>query len=68
MKMNEVKSVTWSKMAEIPTDDFSINGIAKAINEEFCGQLVEDVFDDIETAIKEGYIQICDDGIILWMS
>jgi len=26
MKMNEVKSVTWSKMAEIPTDDFSIEG------------------------------------------
>ena len=68
MKMNEVKSVTWSKMAEIPTDDLSVEGISRAINKEFGEQFVEDVFDDIETAIKEGYIQICDDGIILWMS
>ena len=68
MKMNEVKSVTWTKLAEIPTDDFSIDGIARARIEEFDEQFVEDVFDDIETAIKEGYIQICDDGIILWMS
>lgn len=64
MKMNEVKSRTWSKMAEIPTDDFSIEGIARAINEEFG----EPMFDNIETAIKEGYIQVCEDGIIIWMS
>lgn len=64
MKMNEVKSITWSKMAEIPTDDFSIEGIASAINEEFGEQM----FDDILEAIADGYIQVCDDGIILWMS
>lgn len=64
MKMNEVKSVTWSKLAEIPTDDFSIDGIAKAINEEF-GELF---FDDILEAIVDGYIQVCDDGIIVWCS
>ena len=64
MKMNEVKSVTWTKMAEIPTDDFSIEGIASAINKEFGEQM----FDDILEAIADGYIQVCDDGIILWMS
>ena len=64
MKMNEVKSVTWSKMAEIPTDDFSIEGIAEAINEEFGEQM----FDDILEAIADGYIQVCDDGIIIWCS
>ena len=62
MKMNEVKSVTWTKLAEIPTDDFSIEGIA--INEEFGEQM----FDDILEAIEDGYIQVCDDGIIIWCS
>lgn len=64
MKMNEVKSVKWTKMAEIPTDDFTIDGIAKAINEEFG----EPMFDDILNALSEGYIEICDDGIIIWCS
>ena len=68
MKMNECTSRTWSKLAEIPTDDFSIEGIASAINKEFDEQFVEDVFDDIENAIKEGYIQVCEDGIIIWCS
>ena len=68
MKMNEVKSSTWTKIAEISTDDFSIDGIARARIEEFDEQFVEDVFDDIENAIADGYIQICDDGIILWGS
>ena len=64
MKMNEVKSITWAKTAEIPTDDFSIDGIARAINKEFGKQM----FYDIVIAIKEGYIQVCDDGIIIWCS
>ena len=64
MKMADITSRTWSKMAEIPTDDFSIEGIASAINEEFGEQM----FDDILEAIADGYIQVCDDGIILWMS
>lgn len=62
MKMNEVKSRTWSKMAEIPTDDFSVDGIARAINEEFG----EPFIDDIVTAIADGDIQVCEDGIIIW--
>ena len=64
MKMNECTSRTWTKMAEIPTDDISVDGITRAINEEFG----EPMFDDILNAIAEGYIQVCDDGIILWMS
>ena len=64
MKMNEVKSVTWTKLAEIPTDDISIEGIARAINEEFGEPFIE----DIENAIAEGYIHVCEDGIIIWMS
>ena len=42
MKMNEVKSVTWTKLAEIPTDDFTDEGIARAINKEFGKILFED--------------------------
>ena len=64
MKMNEVKSVTWSKMAEIPTDDFSIDGIRRAINEEF-GEML---FEDVRQEISDGYIQVCEDGIIIWCS
>ena len=64
MKMNEVKSATWSKMAEIPTDDFSIDGIRRAINEEFGEMFFEDVLQEI----ADGYIEIADDGVIVWCS
>ena len=64
MKMANITSRTWKKLAEIPTDDFSIEGIASAINKEFGEQM----FDDILEAIAEGYIQVCDDGIIIWCS
>ena len=64
MKMAEITSRTWTKIAEIPTDDFSINGILMAINKEFG----EPMFDDIFDALSEGYIEIADDGIIVWMS
>jgi len=64
MKMNEVKSATWTKLAEIPTDDFSIAGIRRAINEEF-GEVL---FEDVRQEIADGYIEICDDGIIVWCS
>ena len=64
MKMNECTSRTWSKMAEIPTDDLSIEGIASAINKEFGEPFVEDILE----AIADGYIQVCDDGIIVWCS
>ena len=67
MKMNEVKSVTWTKMAEIPTDDFSIAGIGRAINEEFGEMLFEDIF-AVMNAIAAGYIEIADDGTIIWVS
>jgi len=64
MKMNEVNSATWSKMAEIPTDDLSVEGISRAINKEFGERFVEDILE----AIADGYIQVCDDGIIVWCS
>ena len=64
MKMNECTSRTWTKVAEIPTDDLSVDGIAEAINEEFGEPFVEDILE----AIAEGYIQVCEDGIIIWCS
>lgn len=64
MKMSEITSSTWKKVAEIPTTDFSCAGIEKVIEQEFG----EPFFDDIENAIKEGYITIHEDGIIVWMS
>ena len=74
MKMNECTSRTWTKLAEIPTDDLSIEGIAEAIHKEFCEPLGllrrhdQRFFDDILNAIAEGYIQVCEDGIIVWES
>ena len=67
MKMDEAKSRTWTKLAEIPTDDFLIAGIGRAINEEFGEMLFEDVFAAMN-AIAAGYIEIADDGIIVWKS
>ena len=62
MKMNEAKSRTWTKVAEIPTDDLSVEGISRAINKEFGEPFVEDILE----AIADGYIQVCEDGIIVW--
>jgi len=64
MKMNECTSRTWTKLAEIPTDDLSVEGIAEAINNEFGEPFVDDILE----AIAEGYIQVCEDGIIVWES
>ena len=64
MKMADITSRTWKKVAEIPTDDLSVEGISRAINDEF-GELF---FDDILEAIADGAIQVCEDGIVVWGS
>ena len=67
MKMNEVKSVTWTKLAEIKTTEKTLTGIYKVLCEEFGDDFYEDVL-DVADAINEGYIQICEDGIVIWRS
>ena len=67
MKMNEVKSVTWSKMAEVKTRAKTAKGIYKVLCKEFGVDFYENAL-AVEVAIKEGYIQVCEDGIIIWMS
>ena len=62
MKMADITSRTWTKVAEIPTDNFTDEGIAIAINKEF-GEML---FEDVKQEIANGYIQICEDGIIVW--
>ena len=64
MKMADITSRTWKKLAEIPTDDLSVEGISRAINKEFGEPFVEDILE----AIADGYIQVCEDGIIVWGS
>ena len=64
MKMADITSRTWTKLAEIPTDDFLIAGIGRAINEEF-GEML---FEDVRQEIADGNIQIAEDGIIVWGS
>ena len=67
MKMNEVESRTWTKMAEIKTSAKTPKGIYKVL----CKELGVDFYENalaVEAAIAEGYIEICDDGIIVWCS
>ena len=64
MKMTDITSRTWTKLAEIKTDDFTDEGIAIAINKEF-GEMP---FEDVKQEIANGYIEICEDGIIIWAS
>ena len=66
MKMNEVNSVTWSK-AKIKTNAKTPKGIYEAICKEFGVDFYEDV-SVVVYAIRDGYIQICEDGIIVWGS
>ena len=67
MKMADITSRTWKKLAEIKTSEKTLMGIYKAICREFGEDFYEDVL-DVADAINEGYIQICDDGIIVWGS
>ena len=67
MKMNDVKSVTWSKLAKIKTNARTPKGIYRVLCEEFGNDFCEDVSEVLD-AISDGYIQICDDGIIVWSS
>ena len=67
MKMNEVKSVTWTKLMEIKTTEKTLTGIYKAIRKEIDEDFYEDVTAVVD-AISDGYIQVCEDGIIVWCS
>ena len=67
MKMNEVKSVTWLKLAEIKTNARTPKDIYEVINKEFGVDFFEDV-SAVVYAISDGNIQVCDDGIIIWGS
>ena len=67
MKMDEAKSRTWTKLAEIKTSEKTLMGIFKAIRNEFDADFCEDV-SAVADAISDGCIQICEDGIIVWGS
>ena len=67
MKMDEAKSRTWTKLAEIKTTEKTPTDIYNVLCKEFGVDFYEDVF-AVDDAIVEGYIQICDDGIIVWCS
>lgn len=67
MKMADIKSRTWSKMAEIKTSAKTLMDIYKVICKEFDADFYEDVL-DVADAIRDGYILVCDDGIIIWGS
>ena len=67
MKMDEAKSRTWTKLAEIKTNEKTLMGIYKVLCKEFDADLYKDAF-AVADAIDYGYIQICEDGIIVWGS
>ena len=67
MKMTDSTSVTWTKLAEIETTAKTPMDIYDVICKEFGVDFYEDVF-DVTAAILDGSIQICEDGIIIWMA
>ena len=67
MKMKDVKSITWSKVAEVKTRAKTAKGIYKVLCREFGVDFYENAL-VVEASIKDGYIEICDDGIIVWES
>lgn len=67
MKMKDVKSITWAKMAEVKTKAKTLEGIYKALRKEFDVDFYENAF-EVALAIEDGYIEICDDGVIVWMA
>lgn len=67
MKMTEITSRTWTKVAEIKTSAKTLTDLYKVICKEFDVDLYEDEV-AVANAIVEGYIQVCDDGIIIWAS
>ena len=67
MKMNDVKSVTWAKLAEIKTNAKTPKGIYNVLCKEFGVGFYADV-SEVADAISDGDIQICEDGIIVWCS
>lgn len=67
MKMNEVYSVTWTKLAEVKTKAKTPKGIYKVLCREFGVDFYENA-SAVADAIDDGYIEVCDDGIIIWCS
>lgn len=67
MKMNECTSRTWRKIAEVKTKAKTPKGIYKVLCREFGVDFCENAF-VVAKAIKEGCIEVCDDGIIIWCS
>ena len=67
MKMADITSRTWTKVAEIETTAKTPMDIYKVLCEEFGVDFYEDVF-AVTAAILDGDIQICEDGIIIWMA
>ena len=67
MKMADITSRTWKKVTEIKTSAKTLTDVYEVLCKEFGEDSYEDVF-EVAVAILEGYIQICDDGIIIWGS
>lgn len=65
MKMAQITSRTWFKLAEIPTEDFTTEGIIESLEHEFGEEYSEE---DIIELIQTGYLELCDDGLIYWAS
>lgn len=63
MKMKEVTSTTWTKIIEIKTKAKTPSGILRAIR---CETDFDFDYTDVLYGIETGFIEICDDGVILW--
>lgn len=61
VKMIDLKSKTWKKLAEIECDTSSPNSICESIAEVIGGSV-----SDAASMIKDGWAEICEDGVVIW--
>ena len=62
--MRKTNSQTWTKLVEIKTKARTIKGICNAINKFYGEEFYEP--DQIEKCIKDGWIEVCSDGVVLF--
>ncbi|MBQ7781778.1 MAG: hypothetical protein IJ405_07140 [Lachnospiraceae bacterium] len=64
LSMAETTGGSYKKLAEIKTKASTVKGIYNAI----CQAFGEEFFslEEIEHAMKNGFIDVCTDGVIIW--
>ena len=64
--MSEITSSTWTKMLEVPTRARTLEDMIAALRK--ATDMYEDMSnEEMEELINSDWVEICSDGIIVWM-